>query len=73
MSELTSLIHQHPFIAGLLTQALITCAVTSLPSPDAKSGKFYLWFFNFSHSYILAVARIFNRGNGNGAPPSPPA
>lgn len=65
----SSMLKWHPILSGMLAMAIANCAVTSLPSPDAQSGKFYRWFFNFFHSAVGAIARVVSQyKNGNEAP-----
>jgi hypothetical protein len=55
---ISSMIKWHPMLSGWIAAAIANCAITALPSPDAASGKFYHWFFNFSHGLTLAIARV---------------
>lgn len=61
----------HPYLLGLIgsiVTAIFNAAITSLPSPDARSGKFYCWFFTFAHAAILAIPRLVAQYR-NEAPP----
>jgi hypothetical protein len=65
---MTQFIMQHQFIAGLISMAVVNCAVTAMPSPKPDSPAFYTWLFNFSHALVLSLSRIFAQyKNGNGA------
>jgi hypothetical protein len=64
----------HPYLLGMIgsiVTALLNAAITSLPSPDAQSGKFYRWFFTFAHAAILAIPRLVAQYR-NGAPEGKP-
>lgn len=39
---------QHP-IAALATFYVFSAAVSSMPEPDAHSGRFYVWLYHFTH------------------------
>lgn len=63
-------IEAHQFLAGLAVMCVANAAITALPSPDDKSGKFYRWFFNFGHGLVGAFARIAAqyKSDSNGKP-----
>jgi hypothetical protein len=67
--SLIQFITQHQFMAGLVSMAVVNCAVTTMPSPKPDSSEFYVWLFNFSHAVVLSLSRIFAQyKNGNGVP-----
>jgi len=44
-------------------------AIDQLPMPDAKSGKFYIWFFSVSHALAANINRAkkgWTNGHTNG-------
>jgi hypothetical protein len=51
----------HGLLLGILLYGVANVMITSLPSPDAKNGKFYRWFFNSAHGIILAIPRIVSQ------------
>lgn len=63
MHWLQEMYKYHPMLLGGIIVAIFNCAITTLPTPDptAKTfgGKFYQWFFNFTHALILAIPRIW--------------
>jgi succinylarginine dihydrolase len=56
----------HPILSGAIAMAVANAAITSLPSPDTSSGKFYRWFFTCTHSLILAIPRLVAQYNQTG-------
>jgi len=54
---------------SLLVYYFVSVAIDQLPMPDAKSGKFYTWFFGVAQW----IAANWNRGKlgvKNGRPPA---
>jgi hypothetical protein len=62
----------HPMLSGAAVMAIANACVTSMPSPDEKSGKFYNWAFAASHALILAIPRLLATYAPK-EPPKPPA
>ena len=55
------------FVHRLEVFWVIALCVTSMPTPDAKDGKFYVWFFSVAHAICANVARArVGVKNGNG-------
>lgn len=50
----------HSAIVALIVYYVISAAISSLPSPTAKSGMFYLWFFKFSNTIAANLARAYS-------------
>lgn len=64
MHDLAMLWKYHPALVGVIGTAVANAAITSLPSPDEKSGKFYRWFFATAHALILAIPRLVAQYGG---------
>lgn len=58
MSEISSLIHQHPAISLLVAYYVFSSIVGGMPSPDEKSSSGYKWAFNTLHIMAGNLARI---------------
>ena len=71
MHWIQSMVHWHPILSGALGMAIANAAITSMPSPDATSGKFYRWLFMFAHTAVLSISRIVAQYK-DGTPPTQP-
>lgn len=49
----------HQVLLTASSMALFNLGVTSMPSPDAASGKFYRWTFTVLHGVLLMLPRVF--------------
>lgn len=58
MKLLIFLIQNHPYAAGFIVCSLVSIITSSLPSPTATDGKWYVFFFNFMHTLTGIVGRI---------------
>ena len=67
MHWLREFLKWHPSMAGAIVMYTANAVVTNMPSPDAASGKFYIWAFNTLHSLVGAIPRIVAQYKTNGA------
>lgn len=51
----------HPVMMGAIGMGLANALVTTMPTPDEKSGKLYQWAFNFLHAAVLSISRIVSQ------------
>lgn len=49
MSQISSLVSQHPAIVALACYWLFSAAVSAMPTPTDQNGAGYRWAFTFLH------------------------
>jgi hypothetical protein len=59
MNWILTSIHTHPTWWTLGAYYLFSNAVSSMPMPDATSGKFYGWLFKFFNGLAANVSRAW--------------
>lgn len=58
MNTIHALITQHPYTVGGAAVWVLNVMALRMPPPDAKSGKFYQWFFGVAHTIAGAIPRV---------------
>ena len=86
MNGVQGLIHYHPAFIAIIAFWFFSNAVATMPTPDSKSGKGYIWLFGLLHAMAGSLPRLvatlapgsiyakFLTGNGGStnAPPKQP-
>jgi hypothetical protein len=52
-------IQAHQTTAVVVAAWVVVYGVSTMPSPDANSGKFYKWLFGFTHALVGLLPRLF--------------
>ena len=63
MNWLIDSIHTHPTSWALGSYAVISNAISAMPTPTVSSSAFYRWFFGFSQAMASNVGRIIATKN----------
>lgn len=61
MHWIHEMVKYHPMLLGALGMGIANAIVTTMPSPDEKSSKGYVWLFSLLHALILAIPRIISQ------------
>jgi len=70
MTQLLSYISAHQTLFALAGYYVLSAGVGSLPMPDASSGKFYRWFFQFSNTLGANITRAYASKLPKESPPA---
>lgn len=58
MREALQFVESHAVFSQWLITAIVTAAISSMPTPKPTSGAFYVWLYSFTHAVLGMIGRV---------------